>query len=42
MTIDDDPILIASSTTADTYRYFFTGSFQTGPVTVQFNRGELG
>ena len=39
MTIDDDPILISSTSTSETYRYFFTGSFQTGLVTVQFNAG---
>ncbi len=39
VTIDNDPRLIASSSMSATYRYFFTGSFQPGPVTVQFNAG---
>ncbi len=39
VTFGTDPLLVASSSTSETFRYFFTGSFSPGPVTVQFIAG---
>ncbi len=37
--IQANPLLVASGTTSETFRFFYTGSFQTGPVTISFIAG---
>ncbi len=39
VTIGTNPLLISQTTSSETYRYFYTGSFVPGLVTVSFNAG---